>query len=377
MSKTWNFSAGPGVLPKPVLEEAQRDLLNFAGTNCSLMELSHRSKEFEECLNTAKANLARLLNVPANYKILFMQGGATNQFSTVVYNLVGKDLKNPVDYVITGAWSKKAAEEATKLGANVKIVVDSKATNFNGDLPDPASWSFTPNASYVYFCDNETVHGVEFDPFPFERVPANVPVVCDMSSSILSKPVDVSKYAVIFAGAQKNMGPAGVTVAIVRDDLIGTRFCEGLRCPVMMDFKICADNNSLYNTPPTWAIYVTGLVLQWLLRDVGGLESMSSTNARKSSLIYSTISSSEGFYWCPVQPGMRSRMNVPFRIMKDGKPSKELEAEFLRRAEGKGMVQLAGHRSVGGIRASLYNALPVEAAEALAEFMREFEKEHR
>ncbi|KAJ3113546.1 hypothetical protein HDU96_003283 [Phlyctochytrium bullatum] len=381
MAQIWNFSAGPGVLPKPVLVESQRDLLNYAGTGCSLMELSHRSKEFEKCLNDAKRDLATLLNIPSNYQILFMQGGATSQFSAVVYNLLGADINRPIDYVVTGAWSQKAAEEASLLGANVNIVVDTRATAHNGQLQKADTWKFSEDPAFVYYCENETVHGVQFPGVPFGgRVKPTTPIVCDMSSCILSRPTNVSDYALIFAGAQKNMGPAGVTVVIIRDDLIGTRFNPTLKCPVMFDYKICAKNNSLYNTPPTWAIYVTGLVFKWLVNTVGGLDAMAQINEKKSQLIYGAIAKSNGFYRCHVvNEGLRSNMNIPFRIVapNSDQPSKELEAEFLKRAESLGMVQLAGHRSTGGIRASLYNALPVEAAQALADFMLAFSKEAR
>ncbi|KAJ3217798.1 hypothetical protein HDU67_007215 [Dinochytrium kinnereticum] len=378
MVHVWNFSAGPGVLPKAVLEEAQRDLLNYAGTQCSLMELSHRSKEFEQCINKAKEDLTTLMKIPPNYKILFMQGGATSQFSAVVYNLLGTDIKKSVDYLVTGVWSEKAAEEARLLGANVNIVADTRPSNHDGNITALNEWNLSEDPAYVYYCENETVHGVQFPGVPFaDKVKKSVPVVCDMSSCILSRPTDVSQYGLIFAGAQKNMGPAGVTVVIIRDDLIGTRYCPDLKCPVMFDYKTCSKNNSLYNTPPTWAIYVTGLVFKWLVNDIGGLEEMAKVNDKKSSLVYEAIDCSNGFYKGHVSnPALRSGMNIPFRIMVDGKPSKELETEFLKLAEALGMVQLAGHRSTGGIRASLYNALPVEASLKLVAFMKEFAEKH-
>ncbi|KAI8849069.1 pyridoxal phosphate-dependent transferase [Chytridium lagenaria] len=357
MAQVWNFSAGPGVLPKP---------------------LSHRSAEFEACINKAKEDLTTLLNIPSNYQILFMQGGATSQFSTVVYNLLGSDIKKPIDYVVTGVWSQKAAEEAKLLGANVNIVVDTTATKHDGDVKALNDWTFSEDPAFVYYCENETVHGVQFSGVPFgDKVKKSVPIVCDMSSCILSRPTDVSQYALIFAGAQKNMGPAGVTVVIIRDDLIGTRYCPDLKCPVMFDYKTCSKNNSLYNTPPTWSIYVTGLVFKWLLKDIGGLEKMAEINNKKSGLVYQAIDESSGFYKTHVcNPAFRSGMNIPFRIIVDGKPNKELETEFIKQAEAKRMVQLAGHRSTGGIRASLYNALPVEASEALVTFMKSFAAAH-
>jgi phosphoserine aminotransferase len=375
--KTWNFSAGPGVIPRPVLVKAQEEMLNFADTGCSLMELSHRSNEFEDVLATTEANLRTLLNIPSNYKVLFMQGGATGQFSAIVYNLIGADLSKPIDYVVTGSWSQKGVDEARSLGMNVNVVMDTKPTKHNGDIPPVSEWKFSgPDAAYVFYCDNETINGVEFDQFPFDKVPANVPVVCDMSSNILSKPIDVSKYGLIFAGAQKNMGPSGVTVVIIREDLIGTRKNPQLKVPLMLDYKIFADNKSMYNTPPTFAIYICGLVYKWLL-ELGGLSKMAEINKRKADAIYNAIKESQGFYVCPVvKENLRSKMNIPFRLTKNGEPSKELEAEFAKQAEANGMVQLPGHRSVGGMRASLYNALPEEGALALAQFMREFAKQH-
>ncbi|KAI9325057.1 pyridoxal phosphate-dependent transferase [Zopfochytrium polystomum] len=357
----WNYSAGPGVLPRKVLERAQADMLNFAGLQHSIMEMSHRSKEFEAVLAKAEADFRALLAIPSTYKVLFMQGGATSQFSAVVYNLIGGDLSKPVDYVVTGVWSQKAAEEAKAMGANVHRVVDTKPTNHDGSLPPVDQWKFHADAQYAYFCDNETVHGVEFNPFPFDAVPAGVPLVCDMSSSILSRPVDVSR----------TWAPPEVTVVITRP-----RRNPSLRCPLMLDYKIFADNNSMYNTPPTWAIYVAGLVFDWLRNDVGGLEAMAAINAQKSKLVYDAIDGSNGFYRGPVKPALRSRMNVPFRIYKDGVASKELEVVFAKEAEARGLVQLAGHRSVGGMRASLYNSLPLEGAQVLVRFMGEFAKAH-
>ncbi|KAJ3329952.1 hypothetical protein HDU76_006783 [Blyttiomyces sp. JEL0837] len=375
-----NFSAGPGVLPLSVLEKAQSEMLNFANTGCSLMELSHRSKEFEAVLAKTEADIRDLLKVPSNYKVLFMAGGATAQFSAVVYNLTGADRKKAADYIVTGAWSSKAAEEAKAIGVAVNVVVNTKASNHDGALPPVSEWKFSGSeAPYVFFCDNETIHGVEFGdshPFPFDAVAPNVPIVCDMSSSIMSRPIDVSKYGLIYAGAQKNMGPSGVTLVIIRDDLIGTRKCPDLPVPLMLDYKIFADNKSMFNTPPTWSIYMCGLVFEWL-QGLGGLDGIAKINKRKSDAIYSVIAESNGFYVCPVRKDMRSRMNVPFRIYKNGAPSKELEAKFLARAEELKMVQLPGHRSVGGIRASLYNALPEEDAVALAEFMKVFAAENK
>ncbi|KAL2919247.1 Phosphoserine transaminase [Polyrhizophydium stewartii] len=369
--RTLNFGAGPAVLPRTVLERVQAEMLDYAGTGCSLLELSHRSAEFMGLLARASADLRALMGVPANYRILFMQGGATSQFSAVVYNLA-VDLAAPHDYIVTGGWSEKAAQEARRLGANVNTVFSTKATGHDGRIPPRSEWRLSADAAYVYYCDNETVHGVEMPGDFVEQLPAGVPVVCDMSSNFLSRPVDVSKYGVIYGGAQKNVGPAGVTLVIVREDLIGTRTAPGLVVPVMLDYKTCAENDSLYNTPPTFAIYVSGLVFEWL-RAQGGVEAISGVNARKARLVYDVIAGHADTYRCTVAgDGVRSRMNVTFRVLAGGAPSAERERAFVAGAEQRGMIQLAGHRSVGGIRASLYNALDEAAAAALAAYMREF-----
>ncbi|KND04877.1 phosphoserine transaminase [Spizellomyces punctatus DAOM BR117] len=371
----WNFSAGPAVMPQVVLERAAAELPNWNNTGMSVMELSHRSPEFESILASAESDLRKLLNIPSTYKILWMQGGATSQFSTLFYNLLGDPTKT-ADYLVTGGWSEKAMQEAARLGAKVNAVVNTKSTGHNGAVPPPSEYKFTPAAesAYVYYCDNETVHGVEFPSFP-EGVPEGVPVVCDMSSNILSRKFDVTKYGIIFAGAQKNIGPAGVTVVIIREDLIGTRMHPNLKCPVMLDFKVCADNGSMYNTPPTYGIYMAGLVFKWLL-EIGGVDAIESINAQKSGRLYDAIDSSNGFYRCPVQKGFRSRMNITFRIFKNGAASKDLEADFLKGAEKLGMVQLKGHRSVGGIRASLYNAMSQKGVDALITYMQDFARQH-
>ncbi|KAI9205399.1 pyridoxal phosphate-dependent transferase [Polychytrium aggregatum] len=373
-SPVYNFSAGPAVLFRSVLEKAQSELLDFANTGSSVMEISHRSKEFERVNDETEADLRALYNVPDNYKILFMQGGATAQFSAVVYNLIPGGKSQPADYVVTGAWSEKAVAEAKGLGAKVNVVCNTKASGHNGSVPPVSEWKFSPDAAFVFYVDNETIHGVEFPEFPFDAVPAGVPVVCDMSSNILSRPCDVSKYGVIFAGAQKNIGPAGVTVVIIREDLL-SRKSPDFPCPVCLDYKICAANKSLYNTPPTFAIYLSGLVFKHLIA-IGGIGAITAHNNRKAEVLYDAIEKSSGFYRCPVQPAYRSRMNLPFRIYKDGQPSEALESLFVKEAEARRMSQLKGHRSVGGIRASLYNALPLEASAALAAFMTEFAGKH-
>jgi len=368
-----NFSPGPSVLPTEVLLKAQAEFLNYNGSGMSVMEMSHRSKSFETILETAQKNLCSLLEIPSNYKILFLQGGASSVFSAIYYNFGGGH--KPLDYIVTGVWSDKAAKEAQLLGGNVNIVINTKESKHTGYLPPQSEWKLSgKNAGYVYYCDNETVHGVEFPYIP--NVPEGVPLICDMSSNILSRRFDVNRFGAIFAGAQKNLGPAGVTLVIVREDLINlNRTSPKVPIPAMLDFKIAADNNSLYNTPPTYAIYVTGLVLEWLLEN-GGIQITEANAKNKSSKVYQIIDASHGFYSGPVNPSFRSRMNIPFRITKNGIPDPDLESEFLKGAESRGMIQLAGHRSVGGIRASLYNALPMESVQVLIDYMEEFVRHH-
>ncbi|TPX35992.1 phosphoserine transaminase [Synchytrium microbalum] len=367
--QTFNFSAGPAVLPQPVLEIAQAELLDYGGSGMSVMELSHRSPEFEAINDKADADFRALWKIPANYRVLFMQGGATAQFSAMVYNLAktGK-----ADYLVTGAWGEKAVEEAKRLGLDVGVVFNTKATKHDGNLPPVDSWKFSDDASYIWYCANETIHGVELPETIVENFPPGIPVVCDMSSNALSKPVDVSKYAVIFAGAQKNIGPAGVVIVVIREDMLGTSYFPKSPCPIMLDYKTCADSKSLYNTPPTYSIYMVGLVLDYMVKQ-GGLATYNAANDIKSGKLYDAIDSSHGVFMCPVKPEYRSRMNIPFRVYgEDGKPSKDVEEEFLKGAEELGMVQLRGHRSVGGIRASLYNALPMAAVDGLVAYMKEF-----
>ncbi|KAJ3380880.1 hypothetical protein HDU84_005516 [Entophlyctis sp. JEL0112] len=371
-SRILNFSAGPGLMPATVLKTAADEMMTFSQGH-SLMELSHRSQTFESVLQETEDSFRRLLAIPSNYKVLFMQGGATLQFSCVALNLAGSDSSKKVDYVVTGAWSQKGLEEAQRLLGKdrVNVVVNTKATKHNGAIPPTSEWSFSQKQAFVFYCDNETVHGVEFaDQFPFELVPKDVPIVCDMSSNILSRPVDVSKYGLIFAGAQKNMGPAGVTVVIVREDLLAPSYKHPQTIPLMLDYNTYSTSQSMHNTPPTYPIYLCGLVFKWLEEDVGGLAAMSKINAAKAACLYGAIDSSDGFYTCPVKKEYRSRMNVPFLVKGT------LEKEFLATAEKRGMIQLAGHRSVGGVRASLYNAMPLDGVEALVSFMAEFRKAH-
>jgi phosphoserine aminotransferase len=361
VKRVHNFNAGPSVLPVPVLEQAQAELLDYQGCGMSVMEMSHRSKEFESIIQTAEADLRELMGIPASYKVLFLQGGASLQFAMLPMNL--RPAGASADYVVTGSWSRTAMKEAAKLGAT--------ATAFNGEsdnysrLPASGEMKFDPKAAYVHFCHNETIHGVEFknEPVP----PAGVELFCDMSSDFLSQPVDVSKYGFIYAGAQKNAGPAGVTVVIVREDLL-LRVPEKL--PVMLDYRLLAESGSLHNTPPCFAIYIVGLVMKWI-KDLGGLSAMHKINLEKAGLVYSAIDQSGGYYRGHAAADARSIMNVPFRM-----PSEELEEQFVKEAKKAELIGLKGHRSVGGLRASLYNALPVESAKALVQFMAEFQRKN-
>jgi len=361
MKRAYNFNAGPAVLPLEVLEQAQAELLDYQGTGMSVMEISHRSKEFEAIIQTAEADLRELLSIPANYKVLFLQGGASLHFAMIPMNF--RPAGASADYLVTGSWSKKAFEEAQKLGAT-RAAANLKAENFTR-VPAQSELDLDPNAAYLYFTSNETIHGVEFfsEPVP----PAGVPLICDTSSDFISRPLDVSKYAMLYAGAQKNAGPAGVVVCIIRDDLL-ERVPANL--PAMLDYRLMAENASLYNTPPCWSIYIVGLVFKWA-KKLGGLEAIAQRNRTKANMLYKVIDESGGFYRGHAQPESRSVMNVTFRL-----PTEELEALFVSESKKLGMVGLKGHRSVGGLRASIYNALPMEAVEELAQFMKDFQKKN-
>ncbi|XP_059405664.1 phosphoserine aminotransferase [Carassius carassius] len=364
--QTINFGAGPAKLPQSVLLQAQKEMLDCSGTGISILEMSHRSSDFSKIINTTENLLRELLNVPENYKILFLQGGGSGQFSGVPLNLIGLKEDRCADYLVTGTWSAKAAKEAEKYG---KVNVIHPKMDSYTKIPDSSTWSLNPSASYVYYCCNETVHGVEFNFIPDTK---GVLLVSDMSSNFLSRPVDVSKFGLIFAGAQKNVGCAGVTVVIVREDLMGKALNE---CPIILDYQVQAGNNSLYNTPPCFSIYIMGLVLEWI-KNNGGADAMERLNKQKSDIVYDIINCSNGFYSCPVDMACRSRMNIPFRIgKKEGDES--LEKAFLDGASKLGMISLKGHRSVGGIRASLYNAVTVEDVKALGAYMEEFLKNHQ
>lgn len=360
MKRVYNFSAGPAVLPEPVLLKAQAEMLDYQNTGMSVMEMSHRSKAFDQIIETAIQDLRTLMNIPDNYKVLFLQGGGHTQFSMVPLNL----LKNGVaDYIVTGEWAKKAYAEAKKYGNAVKLA-SSEDQSFSY-IPDVTDLPISENADYVYICENNTIYGTKFATLPNTKGKV---LVSDMSSCILSEPVDVSKYGLIFAGAQKNIGPAGTVIVIIREDLI--REDIPAFTPTMLQYKIHADKNSMYNTPPTYGIYICGLVFKWLL-DLGGLEEMKKINVRKAALLYDFLDQSKLFKGT-VNKADRSLMNVTFVT-----PSEELNTLFVQEAKKAGFDNLKGHRSVGGMRASIYNAMPYEGVEALVDFMKQFEKEHQ
>ncbi len=360
MSRVYNFSAGPSMLPEAVLKTAAEQMLDYNGSGMSVMEMSHRSKVYEEIIQTAEADLRELLNIPDNYKVLFLQGGASSLFAMVPLNLMTKNGK--ADYVITGQWSKKAFSEAQKYG-NPRKVASSEDKVFNY-IPKLDKSMFDPEADYVHITSNNTIYGTRYNELPDT---GNVPLVSDMSSCILSEPVDVSKFGMIYFGAQKNVGPAGVTIAIIREDLIA----EPMECaPTMFNFGIHAKNDSMYNTPPCYAIYICGLVFKYL-KEIGGLEKMKEINERKAKILYDYLDSSKMFRGTVV-PEDRSLMNVPFVT-----DSEELNAKFIKEATAAGFVNLKGHRTVGGMRASIYNAMPEEGVKALVEFMKKFEADNQ
>lgn len=359
MKRVYNFSAGPGVLPQEVLKQARKELLDLQESGMSVMEMSHRGKEFMEIATCAEADLRELMNIPKNYKVLFLQGGASSQFSMVPMNLLHG--KKSADYIFTGEWSKKAIKEAKRY-CKVNIVASSEDSNFSY-IPSQDQWKLTRDAAYVHYTPNETINGVEFHWAPQTK---DVPLVADMSSQILSRPVDIRKYGLIYASAQKNIGPAGLTIIIIRDDLIG-KTLHGT--PTMFDYKVHVDNYSMYNTPPTYAVYIAGLVFKWL-KHKGGLSQIEKTNIRKAMHLYSYLDKSD-FYHSTIAKLDRSRMNVPFTLNKP-----MLEQTFLKESKARDLVHLKGHRSVGGVRASIYNAMPEEGVLALVEFMADFEKKY-
>ena len=355
MERVFNFSAGPSMLPLEVLEKAQAELLNYQGTGTSVMEMSHRSADYLPIIQGAEASLRRLMNIPENYKVLFLQGGASLQFAMVPMNLLSTS--KSADYIVSGQFSKKAFEEAKKYGDMV-CAASSAGAKFTA-VPEVKASDIRPDADYVHMCFNNTIYGTKFYYIPET---GNVPLVADMSSCICSEPVDVKKFGMIYAGAQKNIAPAGVTIVIIRDDLLGN---AGANVPAMLDYKLMADNDSMYNTPPCWCIYMAKLVFEWL-ESIGGLEEIKRRNEYKASLLYDYLDS-QSYYIAPVDKASRSMMNVVFVTGND-----ELDAKFAKEAAKAGLKNLKGHRSVGGMRASIYNAMPVEGVEALIKFMEEF-----
>jgi phosphoserine aminotransferase len=360
VSRLWNFSAGPAALPQAVLERAQRELLDWQGCGASVMELSHRGKLFMGLAQQAEADLRELLAIPENYAVLFLQGGATQHFAQIPMNLAAEGAS--ADYVVTGHWGEKAASEAAPY-VKVNLAGSSKAERYLR-LPPRETWQLDPRAAYVHYTPNETIHGVEFHDIPDV---GDVPLVADMSSDILSGPIDVTKFGLIYAGAQKNIGPSGLVVLIIRRDLL-----ERASRPMARIFRYAdhAANDSMLNTPNTWGWYLAGLTFQWL-KEQGGLKAMGERNTTKASLLYDAIDHSGGYYRSPVEPSARSRMNVPFTLHDSA-----LDADFLRESEAAGLLALKGHKAVGGMRASLYNAVPLEAVKALLAFMKDFANRH-
>ncbi|MDD6289243.1 MAG: 3-phosphoserine/phosphohydroxythreonine transaminase [Eggerthellales bacterium] len=360
MARVYNFSAGPAVLPEEVLQEAAQEMLDYRGTGMSVMEMSHRSAAFKGIIEEAEADLRTIMSIPDNYKVLFLQGGATQQFAAIPMNLLktGK-----ADYIVSGGWSKKAYKEAKKYG-QINLVASSEDQNFTY-VPNVDELELSPDADYVYICENETVYGNKFHKLPQT---GDVPLVADVSSCFLSEPIDVTKYGLIYGGVQKNVGPAGVVIVIVREDLIREDLPEYV--PTIMQYKTQADAGSMSNTPPCYGIYICGKVFKWILAQ-GGLEGMQKRNQEKAAVLYDYLDSTD-FYQAPVRKEDRSIMNVPF-VTGDA----DLDAEFVKGAKAKGIENIKGHRSVGGMRASIYNAMPIEGVKALVEYMKEFEASHR
>ena len=358
MSRVYNFSPGPAALPVEVLEQAQREMVEWGASGMSVMEMSHRGKDFIGIADQAERDLRELMNVPANYKVLFLQGGAALQFAMVPLNLLGENRK--ADYLVSGYWSKKAVAEAKRF-AQVNIAATGEAGKFTA-IPPRETWKLDPEAAYVHYTPNETIGGVEFH---FTPEVGSVPLVADASSMILSRPMDVAKFGVIYAGAQKNVGPAGVTIVIVREDLLGKTAASA---PSLFDYKTQAENQSMLNTCPTYAWYIAGLVFQWLKRQ-GGVAAIEKVNIRKAEKLYAAIDGSGGFYRNPVERAARSRMNIPFTLVDD-----KLDESFLKESKAAGLVSLKGHRVVGGMRASIYNAMPEAGVDALIAFMKDFQR---
>ena len=361
MARVYNFSAGPSMLPESVLKTAAAEMLDYKGTGESVMEMSHRSKEYGAIITEAEALLREIMNIPDNYKVLFLQGGASTQFAAIPLNFMNGTGK--ADYVVTGQWAKKAAAEASRYG-EVNIVASSADKTFSY-IPKLDKSTFTPDADYFYICMNNTIYGTVYHELPDT---GDVPLIADISSCALSAPIDVSKFGMLYAGAQKNMAPAGVTVCIIREDLLGK--ARDI-CPTMLNYQIHADNGSMYNTPPCYTIYIMKLVLEWIKNEVGGLEKMKELNERKAKILYDFLDSSEMFKGTVV-PEDRSLMNVPF-VTGDT----DLDTKFVAAAKEAGFINIKGHRTVGGMRASIYNAMPIEGVEKLVAFMKKFEEENK
>jgi phosphoserine aminotransferase len=357
MTRKFNFSAGPAMLPTAVIERAQQEMPDWNGSGMSVMEMSHRGKEFMSIATQAEADLRELMAIPASYKVLFLQGGASSQFAAIPLNLLGG--KTGADYLNTGMWSKKAIAEAKRY-CTVSLAADTSEGGFTS-VPAQAELKLNPDAAYVHYTPNETIGGVELDYIPDT---GDVPLVADMSSTILSRPVDVSKFGMIYAGAQKNIGPAGLCIVIIREDLLGK---AAENTPTMLNYAVHAENDSMYNTPPTYSWYIAGLVFAWL-KEQGGLTAMAAVNKRKADKLYAAIDASD-FYGSPVAKNARSWMNVPFTLANP-----DLDGDFLKGAAGEGLLTLKGHRSVGGMRASIYNAMPEAGVDALVAYMQEFER---
>ncbi|MFA5597215.1 MAG: 3-phosphoserine/phosphohydroxythreonine transaminase [Pusillimonas sp.] len=373
--RPWNFSAGPSAMPLQVLEQAAAEMTDWHGSGMSVMEMSHRGKQFMQIRDEAEADLRTLLAIPDDYAVLFMQGGATGENAILPMNLIGRNGSGKADYVVSGSWSDKSAKEARRYGDAAVAATSGVETTLDGRVqlpltwfPSPDQWQVRADAAYVHLCSNETIGGVEFVQWPDMSAlgAPNVPLVVDASSHILSRPIDFSKAAVVYAGAQKNAGPAGVTLIIIRRDLVGHALSI---CPSAFDFTNVLANDSMYNTPPTYAIYMAGLVFKWLLAN-GGVTAIEQENIRKATALYDYIDAS-GFYQNRVHPSVRSRMNVPFFLADES-----LNATFLTQADAAGLLQLKGHKSVGGMRASIYNAMPFEGVQALITFMKEFARRH-
>ncbi|SES69523.1 phosphoserine aminotransferase apoenzyme [Marinobacter segnicrescens] len=359
MSRAYNFCAGPATLPEPVLRQARDEMLDWRGTGMSVMEMSHRSDEFVEIAETAEQDLRELAGISDDYTVLFMQGGASSQFATIPLNLLGENGR--ADYVNTGIWSEKAIAEASRYG-DIQVAASSEASGFT-TVPLQETWNTRPDAAYLHYTPNETIGGLEYDFIPES---GNVPLVADMSSTMLSRPLDVSRFGLIYAGAQKNIGPSGLVVVIIRKDLLGKARSE---TPTMMNYQVIAENGSMYNTPATYSWYLAGLVFKWL-KEQGGVDAMAAVNRRKATKLYEFIDGND-FYANPIDPRFRSWMNVPFTLADDA-----LNGTFLKGADERGLLNLKGHRSVGGMRASIYNAMPEAGVDALIDYMAGFAKEH-